>query len=113
WRTTIGTEARITDAGSRNRTMSVDFSWQPLDRLQLSAAGNYSHGVDDAQWIRNNDVDGDGVTDYVYGSLRRHVIDFTLRSTYAFNRDLTLQAYMQPFVAVGHYDNIRKLALPR
>ena len=36
----------------------------------------------------------------------------TFRSTYAFNRDLTLQAYVQPFIAVGDYSDVRKLALP-
>jgi len=35
-----------------------------------------------------------------------------VRATYAFTRDLTLQAYMQPFVAVGDYSRVRKLALP-
>jgi len=28
------------------------------------------------------------------------------------NRDITLQAYVQPFIAVGDYSNVRKLALP-
>ena len=34
------------------------------------------------------------------------------RGTYAFSRDLTLQAYVQPFVAVGDYSDVRKLAQP-
>jgi len=29
------------------------------------------------------------------------------------HRDLTIQAYMQPFVAAGDYTNIRRLARPR
>ena len=40
------------------------------------------------------------------------MVDLTVRATYAFSRDLTLQAYMQPFVAVGDYYKLRKLALP-
>lgn len=48
----------------------------------------------------------------MYGTLKRDVLDLTLRGTYAFNRDLTLQAYVQPFIAVGDYYDIRKLALP-
>jgi len=35
-----------------------------------------------------------------------------MRATYAFTRDLTLQAYLQPFVAVGDYSAVRKLARP-
>ncbi len=36
----------------------------------------------------------------------------TGRATYAFSRDMTLEAFLQPFVAVGHYSNIGKLARP-
>jgi hypothetical protein len=35
------------------------------------------------------------------------------RTTCAFTRDLTVQAYLQPFVTVGDYGNIRRLALPK
>jgi len=48
----------------------------------------------------------------VYGTLTRDVLDLTFRGTYAFSRDLTVQAYLQPFVAVGDYGDIRKLAQP-
>ena len=37
----------------------------------------------------------------------------TARGTYAFTRDMTLEVYLQPFVAVGDYFNIRKLAKPK
>jgi len=66
-----------------------------------------------AQWIRNEDVTGDGVTDYIYGELDRNVINVTARGTYAFTRDMTLEVYLQPFVAVGDYYNIRRLAEPK
>ena len=34
------------------------------------------------------------------------------RATYAFSRDMTLEAFLQPFVAVGDYTSVRKLARP-
>ena len=37
----------------------------------------------------------------------------TGRATYAFSPDMTLEAYLQPFVAVGDYTDIRKLARAR
>ena len=55
---------------------------------------------------------GDGVADHVYGTLDRDVVDVALRSTYAINRDMTFQLYLQPFVAAGDYGNIRRLARP-
>lgn len=55
---------------------------------------------------------GDGTTDNVYGRLRRNVVNITGRATYAFSRDMTLEAFLQPFVAVGDYTSIAKLARP-
>jgi hypothetical protein len=98
------------DVGRTGGNWSPGFSYQPSDRLQTSIALNYNYGVDDAQWITNQDANGDGVLDHVYGTLTRDVVDITLRGTYAFSRDLTLQAYLQPFVAVGDYENTRRLA---
>ena len=49
------------------------------------AAG--STGITDAhdvaQWIRSEDVTGDGVTDYVYGELDRNVVSMTARGACA------------------------------
>jgi Domain of unknown function (DUF5916) len=85
---------------------------QPSTRVQTSVSASFQPGHDVAQWITNTDVDGDGIVDYVYGRLRRNVLSLTGRSTYAFTRDLTLEVYLQPFVAVGDYHDIRKLARP-
>jgi hypothetical protein len=98
--------------GSLGMNYATGVSMQPSDRVQASINAEYHMGRDDAQWIANEDADGDGALDYVYGTLRRDVVDVRVRATYAFTRDLTLQAYLQPFVAVGDYDDIRKLARP-
>ena len=101
------------DAGTTGGTYSPYMSMKPSDRLQASLSLNYNYGTDPAQWIVNTDADGDSVTDHVYGTLVRDVVDVTVRTTYAFTRDLTVQAYLQPFVAVGDYSDIRQLALPK
>ncbi|HLG56019.1 MAG TPA: DUF5916 domain-containing protein [Vicinamibacterales bacterium] len=113
WRFNFYTSASKNVVGGSGRNLGAGLSIQPSDRVQASVSTNYNFGHDIAQWIANEDADGDGTTDYVYGELRRDVLDLTVRATYAFNRDLTVQAYLQPFVAVGDYDNIRRLAAPR
>jgi hypothetical protein len=85
---------------------------KPSDRLQASISTSYNAGRSIAQWIRNQDVTGDGVADHVYGTLDRDVVDVTVRSTFAVHRDMTLQLFLQPFVAVGAYTDIRRLARP-
>jgi hypothetical protein len=113
WRMNGGGNANRSTAGSWATFGFVNLSVQATDKLQASLAATYESGMDAAQWITNVDATGDGVTDYVYGRLRRNVVNLTMRGTYAFTRDLTLQGYMQPFVAVGAYDDIRRLARPR
>jgi hypothetical protein len=100
------------EAEGWNLYITPNLRLQPSARLQASVSTNYNAGVDAAQWITNVDADGDGATDHVYGRLRRDVVNITGRATYAFSRDMTLEAFLQPFVAVGDYTNIRKLARP-
>jgi hypothetical protein len=86
---------------------------QPSQQLVASIGAEITSSRDSAQWIKNTDADGDGIEDNVYGTLRRHEINITTRATYSFTRDMTLEAYVQPFVAVGNYFDIRKLAQPK
>jgi hypothetical protein len=118
----IGTDSRkkvrfSTDAhfngnreGGYNRSYNINLNFQPRPQVQATISSGITVGHDAAQWIQSSDVTGDGVTDYVYGELDRHVVNMTARTTYAFTRDMTLEVYLQPFVAVGDYSNIRKLA---
>lgn len=86
---------------------------QVSDRLQADVSVSYQLGRDVAQWIKNEDLDADDAKEHIYGRLTRNVVNFTGRATYSFTRDMTLEAYLQPFVAAGDYSDIRKLALPR
>jgi hypothetical protein len=121
----IGTDSRkrfrlSTDAhfngdevGGYSRSFNLSLNLQPRPQVQASISTGYTHARDSAQWIRNDDVTGDGVEDHVYGTLDRDVVNMTARGTYAFTRDMTLEIYLQPFVAVGDYFDIRRLAKPK
>jgi hypothetical protein len=100
------------DGGGWNMFVGPTLRLQPSARLQASVSANYNAGLDVPQWIKNTDADGDGTTDHVYGHLRRSVVNITGRATYSFSRDMTLEAFLQPFVAVGDYTSIGKLARP-
>jgi hypothetical protein len=112
WRVNFGGNGNGGARRGTGRGLYANISVQPSGRLQLFVATRYEKGRDVAQWIENTDTTGDGVDDHIYGTLRRNVVDITLRGTYSIHRDLTLQAYLQPFVAVGDYEDIRRLARP-
>ena len=98
-----------TDVGGWKARFDETLEMKPTRNLQTEIGVEYEAGLDDAQWIANADVTGDGITDHVYGRLRRDVLSVTGRLTYAFSRDMTLEGYLQPFVAVGDYSDIRYL----
>ena len=99
--------------GDWSHSFYPDARFRFSKRLIGSLGAEITSAFDRAQWIKNIDTDADGKDDHVYGTLRRHVVSITARTTYSFTRDLTLETYLQPFVAVGHYRDIRKLAQPK
>jgi hypothetical protein len=113
WRAGVFTYGVRRDDGGGERGIDPSFSFQVSDRLQASVSLNYEVGRDTAQWIKNEDLDADNTEENIYGRLKRNVVNITARGTYSFTRDLTLEAYLQPFVAAGDYSDTRRLALPR
>jgi Domain of unknown function (DUF5916)/Carbohydrate family 9 binding domain-like len=113
WRFNFGSDISNDEVGGWSVRFGPGLNLKPSGRLQMSVSANYTTGVDDAQWVQNVDANGDGVVDYVYGRLDRDVIDLTVRSTFAVHRDMTVQVFLQPFVAVGDYTDFRRLAAPR
>jgi hypothetical protein len=113
WRFNLNLNQRRDEVDGWSNQIGPSVSFQPSTRLQASISASYTAGRDIAQWITNTDVNGDAAADHVYGTLRRNVLDVTVRGTLALSRDMTLQAFLQPFVASGDYTNIRRLARPR
>ena len=100
--------------GGWAHTLVPDVRFQISTRLVGSIGTEYTSALDSAQWIKNLDTDGDKKDDqYVFGRLRRHVVSVTGRTTYSFTRDMTLEAYLQPFIAEGAYSGIGRLAQPK
>lgn len=98
------------DVGGYALNIGPSVRFKPSQRLLGSVGVEVNSSRDSAQWIKNDDLDEDGTDEHIYGTLRRHGIDINTRATYSFTRDMTLEAFLQPFVAVGHYTDVRKLA---
>lgn len=113
WQLFVDASVRQDAAGGDNLSLGPRLRARASSRLQISLGAEFERGHDVAQWITNEDVTGDGTVDHVYGRLERHVVSVTGRATYAFTRNMTLEAYLQPFVAVGDYTDVRRLARAR
>ena len=65
---------------------------------------------DDDQYIRTSTVNG--TRHYLTGHLEQTTAALTGRVSYAFTPDLSLDAYVQPFLSSGHYSTIREVVSP-
>ncbi len=81
-------------------------------RFSSSLALQWSRNVADNQWYGNY-TDSAG-THYTFAHLNQTTVSATVRINYTFTPNVSLQAYMQPFVSKGTYSDVRQLsATPR
>ena len=98
--------------GSSWRALALSVEIKPADYIEYHFQPRYQWGFDDAQWVGNIDADGNGIVEHVYGTLSSKTLDLTTRLNVIFSRDLSLELYVQPFLAVGTYNNFKELARP-
>jgi uncharacterized protein DUF5916/cellulose/xylan binding protein with CBM9 domain len=87
---------------------TATLSLRPVPALELDVIPNGSWTYGAPRFVGVDAPDGmlDGPRTYYFADLDSKEIDVTLRGTYAFTRTLSLQAYLQPFFASGHYSKV-------
>ena len=104
---------RPTDGHSWNVGGSV--RWKPGSNLSFSIGPGYYERISEIQYIRRVDdplmVDTYG-SRYVFGRIFQRVLSSSIRVNWIFTPRLSLQLYLQPFIAVGKYNRFKELAAP-
>ncbi len=87
--------------------------WKPRPNFDLSLGPNFGFEKSEVQWVtRIADplMTPTYGTRYVFGRIEQKVLGADIRVDWTFTPKLTLQAYLQPFIAVGAYDRFKELA---
>ncbi len=88
------------------------FNFTPKSNLEFSGGPGYMHSRGVSRWITYlTDSDGNR-TDDIFGEEEVERFDMTLRGTFTFTKDLTLQVYAQPFIAAVDYNNFKRFIPP-
>jgi hypothetical protein len=108
-----GLEWARNEEGGYRREFQAGLVLRPAANVELRVEPVFRWERSDAQWIENVDDNGDDEDDhFVYGRLRSKTLDLTSRANLILSRDLSLEFYLQPFLAVGEYDDLKELARP-
>jgi hypothetical protein len=94
----------------------LSLRWKPRSNISLSLGPQYAYEKAELQWVtRVNDplmTETYGAR-YVFGRIYQRVLSSEIRLNWIFTPRLSLELYLQPFVAVGTYDKFKELAKPK
>jgi len=93
----------------------IGLRWKPAPNIDLSAGPSLTFENNGLQWVTR--VTDAAMTStfgrrYVFGRLEQKTIATDIRLDWTFTPRLSLQAYLQPFLAVGKFDEFKELARP-
>ena len=94
-------------SSSTNLAPEVDVKMS--GRFSSAFSLSWTYNVADNQWY-GNFTDSTNVTHYTFAHLAQYTTSATVRLNYTFTPNISLQAYMQPFISKGTYTNVRELS---
>jgi hypothetical protein len=94
----------------------VGLRWKPRSNFNLSFGPGYSYEDSQLMWVTQ--VPDPLMTStfgarYVFGRIQQRVLSSDIRLDWIFTPRLSLQLYLQPFIAVGKYGQFKELARPK
>jgi hypothetical protein len=78
-------------------------------RFSSAFSLNWTHNIADNQWY-GNFTDSTGAGHFTFAHLDQYTTSATIRLNYTFTPDISLQAYLQPYISKGTYTNVRQLS---
>jgi len=106
--------SRPTEGQSWDSEISI--RWKPRSNISLSFGPGYYNRRSKIHWVtRVNDylMTATFGTRYVFGRLDQKVLSSEIRLNWTFTPKLSLQLYLQPFLAIGKYDEFKELSAPK
>ena len=105
---------RHDDGSSYKYDVNMGVEIRPVPGTSFSLGPSFGHSFSDAQWVDRieEEIDGKEIIHYVYGELDSKTLDFTTRASVCFTPELSLELFLQPFIAIGDYENFKELVEP-
>lgn len=108
--------SRNFDDDSWNGSANLYFETRPSSQVRVTVGPSYSRGFNTAQYLQG--VTDDEATNtfgrrYVFGNVDQTTVSLDTRIEWTLTSKLSVQSYLQPFVAVGRYNQFKEFTRPR
>ncbi len=102
---------------SEGRDSSIGFTlrWKPRSNISVSLGPQYARSLGELQWVTRVEDPLQTRTfgaRYIFGRIDQTVVSSEIRLNWIFTPRLSLQTYLQPYIAVGSYDKLKEIATP-
>lgn len=102
--------------GAYNYSFSLGLRWKPSDNLSLSISPGYSWRHSVGQYIKQVvdpfKTETYGIR-YILSDIIQETVPIEIRVNWTFSPQLSLQAYLQPYIGVGDFFLFKDLRSPR
>jgi hypothetical protein len=103
-------------SGSYTYVSEAGLRWKPSDNFNIAFTPRYRRGRGVAQWVTG--IEDEYMTEtygsrYIFATIHQKELSASIRVNWIFSPKLSLQAYIQPFIAVGDYEGYKEFARPR
>jgi hypothetical protein len=89
--------------------LEPSFTVRAGSRFNARLGFYYGNDRNDSQWLRNIGVAGDPGTIYTFAQLDQRTVSGNIRLNYTISPTLTLETYLNPFLAKGDYTEWKQL----
>lgn len=104
------------DDGSNSQYLRLNARYRPTSALLLSLTPVWNRSVDNTMYVATR-IDPSYTATfgrrYIFSTIEQKTLDLGIRADWIFSPRLSMQLFLQPFVASGSYSNFRQLARPR
>ncbi len=91
--------------------IDVGATIQARSNIDIYLGPTFATRQDPMQYV-DQEPDQAGTMHYIFGAIRQTTTSMTMRVNWTFSPHLTLQAYAQPFIASGRYDQLKDVDNP-
>ncbi|MDD8020760.1 MAG: DUF5916 domain-containing protein [Acidobacteriota bacterium] len=95
--------------------LGLGLRWKPAPNFNLSFGPSVSKDRNETQWLTSRSDELMTETyghRYIFGRIDQTVVASEIRLNWIFTPRLSLQVYLQPYIAVGKYDRLKQLNRP-
>ena len=105
---TLANQTQLMGGGVYATAVQASFVLHALRQLDIELLPQLTWAAGEYRYNRQVSLD----PDYYFGKLAAKSVSATLRATYTFTPQLTLQAYTQAFLASGQYNDVKLVTTP-